>query len=110
MRKIIYADGREQDLPDPVAMPEIARLIGAATLDTVNLRHMGSPRHVMFVDDGGYETKLVELAPWHMELRPVRARKPVNANATALYHLNCQPGTTHQIVGDVVIAPDADFS
>jgi hypothetical protein len=40
---------------------------------------------------------------------PVRARFPVNPKATALYHANCVAGTTHQIVGDVVITPDDDF-
>ncbi len=35
--------------------------------------------------------------------------KPVNAKATQLYHANCLPGTTHQIVGDVVIVLDDDF-
>jgi len=48
--------------------------------------------HVMIVDDAGHQKGL-----------------PVNAAATALYHARCLPGTTHQIVGDVVIVPDSDF-
>ena len=41
---------------------------------------------------------------------PAKPRKPINEKATALYHANCRPGTTHQIVGDVVIVPDEDYA
>lgn len=44
------------------------------------------------------------------ELKCIRARKPVNAKATELYHAVCKPGTTHQIVGDVAIVNDEDFA
>lgn len=74
-------------------MSDLCALIGADTIDVVSLRHMGEPRHVMLVDDGGHES-----------------RRPVNHEATRLYWANCRPGTTHQIVGDVVIAPDSDFA
>lgn len=110
MRKIIYCDGTERELPEAVTLRELASLIGASTLDTVNLRHLGQPLHVMCVDDDGYEVEPVQHSPTHLELRPVRARKPVNHKATLLYLKNCSPGTTHEIVGDVVIVPDADFA
>lgn len=84
---------------------EIEKLIGAGCLDTVNLRD----GRVMFVDDNGYETETVTKAPGHFELRPVKARKPVNPEATKLYHSICRPGTTHQVVGDVALVRDADF-
>jgi hypothetical protein len=109
-RQIIRTDGTVEVLAEPVPLRKLAELIGADTLDTVVLRHMGYPLHVMLVDDLGYEVE--QLGPVmvdgvaHFERRCVRARKPVNAEATRLYHLNCQPGTTHQIVGDVVIVPD----
>ncbi|GAP37344.1 hypothetical protein ABXN37_19660 [Piscinibacter sakaiensis] len=110
MRRLIRADGTSQDLPQPISIAEINRLIGAQVTDTVNLRHLGQPLHVMVVDDLGYETEQVEPIPGQIELRPIRARKPVNEEATRLYLANCRPGTTHQIVGDVVVVPDEDFA
>lgn len=108
MRKLIRTDGTTLDLPSAVTIAEIHELIGATTLDTVNLHHMGDPLHVMAVDDNGYETKTVVVGN-HTTLVPIRALKPVNEEATRIYHLNCTPGTVHQIVGDVVICPDRDF-
>ena len=89
-------------------MQEATTLIGATSTDTVCLRNMGEPLHVMIVDDHGYEVTPIQHT-WGIELRPTRARKPLNEKATALYHLNCVPGTTHQIVGDVVVTPDEDY-
>lgn len=67
----------------------IKRMISAPQmLDTVNLRD----GRVMLVDDVG----LVD-------------GKPINAEATKLYHGICRPGTTHPICGDVAIALDEDF-
>lgn len=79
-------------IPAPITIDQGATLIGADTLDTVRLRHLGAPTMVMLVDDGGH----------------ARGR-PVNTMATHLYWANCVPGTTHEIRGDVVIAPDSDF-
>lgn len=113
MRRLIRTDGTVQDFDQPVSMQEIHRLIGAATADTVMLRHMGSPLHVMIVDDNGYETRsevYQEPGRFVEMLVPVRALKPINAEATRLYHANCAPGTTHQIVGDVFVVPDEDFA
>lgn len=92
-RRLIRADGTAKDLIGPLSMKEIGKLIGADTLDSVNLRHLGSPPRVMLVDDNGHA-----------------AGKPVNEEATRLYHANCYPGTTHQIVGDVVVVLDEDFA
>lgn len=91
-RRVITAAGVETAIDAPLTMTEIGKRIGAETLDTVQLRHLGPPTIVMVVDDRGHEK-----------------RRPVNAAATALYHANCRPGTTHTIRGDVVIAPDSDF-
>jgi hypothetical protein len=91
-RRIILTSGEEIALDGPRNVRQISALIKADTLDTVNLRHLGQPRQVMFVDDQGYEKGL-----------------PVNEKATALYLANCHPGTTHQILGDVVITLDDDF-
>lgn len=117
-RRIIRTDGTIEPVPLPLAYDEILRRIGAATGDAVMLRHLGRPLVAMIVDDDGYETKTVDhgivdtdLGKAHMtENKAVRAKKPLNQLATALYHANCLPGTTHQIVGDVYIAPDEDFA
>lgn len=87
------------------AFVQIEKLIGADCLDTVNLRD----GRVMFVDDSGYETETIDHGGGRFELRPTKARKPVNAEATKLYHAVCRPGVTHQIVGDVAIVLDAEF-
>lgn len=110
MRKLIRADGTTDDLPRALTADAICRLIGAETLDFVSLRHLGEPLHVMAVDDSGYEIECREIEPGHLMNVPVRALKPVNAEATRLYHANTAPGTTHQIVGDVVVLQDDDFA
>ena len=94
IRKIIKVDGTEVPLPRHGSTRDIAKLIGADTMDTVILTWTnGVPAQVMLVDDLGYDKGL-----------------PVNAKATALYHKVCQPGTTHQILGDVAIVHDQDFA
>jgi len=112
MRMVIRCDGTIEQLDAPVSIKDICRIIGADTLDTVNLRHLGHPLQVMCVDDLGYETRAEDIpgADNATFMRPVRALKPVNVKATALYHASCIPGTTHQIVGDVVVVPDGDFA
>lgn len=105
--EILRANGarEEHQVGKHILLPWITRMIGAEMVDTVNLRD----GRVMLVDDAGYETKVVNHGDGHIELKPVRARRPANAEATKLYHSVCLPGTTHQIVGDVAIARDADF-
>ncbi len=107
-RRLIRTDGTEIRLDGPVSLDDVRRMINAEGLDIVALHHLGYPLEVMFVDDAGYETTTVEHDTNHFELVPTRARKPVNAKATALYLANCVPGTTHEIVGDVVIVYDDD--
>lgn len=106
--KIIRTDGSEEvhAVTKKTATRQIDELIGAKCTDTVNLRD----GRVMIVDDNGYESECIEHGNGHFELRPTRARKPVNAKATELYHAICVPGTMHQIVGDVAIANDEDFA
>lgn len=71
------------------ALKQIYVLIGCDTIDTVNLRD----GRVMLVDDVG----MID-------------GKPVNPEATKLYHGVCRPGTTNPICGDVAIVRDADFA
>jgi hypothetical protein len=108
VRMLIRTDGTTQVFDKPIPFDEICRLIDAGATDTVALHHMGHPLHVMIVDDLGYDTKAIVDGNSTL-LVPVKARKPVNLKATELYHANCMPGTTHQIVGDVVVVPDEDF-
>lgn len=84
---LILADGTEKHVDEPFA--KIPELIGAESLDTVNL-HDG---RVMLVDDLGHG----------------KGRSP-NEKATKLYHSVCYPGTTHQIVGAVAIVVDAEVN
>lgn len=93
IRKLIRTDGTEIHLEGPHAMVDVMQMIGADTLDTVMLRHLGDPLHVMLVDDAGHLRDL-----------------PINQKATELYWKNCVPGTTHAIRGDVVIVPDGDYA
>jgi hypothetical protein len=92
--------------------PTLQDLIGARTLEFVTLRD----GRTMIIDEDGYDVELVEHDPsgftlavdgsqpsFVLERRPTRAKKPVNAEATTLYHSVCVPGVTHQIVGDVVL-------
>jgi hypothetical protein len=110
IRKLIRTDGTSQELSADLSWTALKALMGAETIDTVALHHLGLPLHVMLVDDGGYEVQQIQHSPTHFERRPTRALKPVNAWATMLYHANCKRGTTHQIVGDVVVMPDEDFA
>ncbi len=110
IRKLFRTDGTSMDLPKGMDWDALKNLMGADTIDTVILRHMGNPMHVMLVDDNGYEVQEVQISPTHFERRPVRARKPLNVEATRLYHLNCKPGVEHQIVGHVIVMPDEDFA
>lgn len=88
--EIIRVSGaRETHLVPRGSMKEIRTLIAADCFDTVNLRN----GMVMLVDDTG----MID-------------GRPVNSEATKLYHGVCRPGTTHQICGDVAIVRDADFA
>jgi hypothetical protein len=91
-RRIIRVDGSIELLEHPIHILEAGRLIGANTLDIVQLRHLGRPLVVMVVDDLGHEK-----------------RRPVNQHASELYWANCHPGTTHTIRGDVAIVLDDDY-
>lgn len=113
---IIRCDGTEEshDVPPGGVVPAVKRLIGAETLDKVNLRD----GRTMFVDDAGYEVSEAQrqagpgdrfpVGATIVSLEPVRALKPDNPKATALYHAVCLPGTTHRIVGDVAVVRDED--
>lgn len=126
-RRIIHTDGRIEPVFGPQTISQIEEHLKTATLDTVNLRHMGPPMMIMAVDDFGWETitlrgnevseEMKTIARERgmpietlQEQRAVRPRKPINEIATALYRANCVPGTTHQIVGDVYVCPDEDFA
>lgn len=92
-RKLIRADGTEEELIGPHALDDIKQMIGADSLDIVALRHLGEPLQVMIIDGAGHYRAL-----------------PVNTKATGLYRANCIPSATQQIRGDAVIVPDSDFA
>jgi hypothetical protein len=103
---ILRCDGTQEEhtVPSADVMRQIKQLIGASIMDSVNLRD----GRVMLVDDRGYDTETIDHGEGRIELRPTRARKPLNLRATALYHGVCRPGVTHQIVGDVAIVLDRE--
>lgn len=112
---IVRCDGTVKLVRETPTAEKIHRAIGANVLDTVILTWVGTPGRspadlVMSVDDQGYQTETIDHGGGHFELRPVLARRPVNERATLWYWAVCKPGTTHTIVGDVVIARDADFA
>lgn len=108
---VIRTDGtkEEHEIQYRGSFDPLYKLAGCDTFDIVNLRD----GRVMLVDDHGYECESIQdtpgTGPFKITMKPVRALKPVNVEATKLYHAVCVPGTTHQIVGDVIIANDADF-
>lgn len=90
--EIIRIDGSTEHkhvLGKKTAFAEIGLYINANGFDTVNLRD----GRVMIVDDTG----MID-------------GKPVNPEATKLYHSICISGTTNCIHGDVAIALDKDFA
>ena len=95
MRCLIRTNGDHVDFHSPIGMNDARQMIGADTLSTVSLHHLGPPLHVMLIDDNAHNIKPL---------------KNVNAEATALYWANCRPGTTHPILGDVLVVPDGDYA
>lgn len=91
---------------------QIRKLIDTTSLDFVSIGRPFQSDLVMAVDDFGYETETIDHGTvdgqHRFELKPIKARKPINPEATKLYLQICRPGTTHQIVGDVAILHDGD--
>lgn len=89
--EVLRVDGTKQTVESPCRglLTTVYRLIKCELIDTVNLRD----GRVMLVDDTG-----------------AIDGKPVNEQATQLYHSVCRPGTTNPICGDVAICVDADFA
>jgi hypothetical protein len=107
---VIRTDGSEETVTlekGSLLLPHVRAALGFDTLDFV---YIGNPNSdlIMAVDDNGWEFDVVEHGAHHHEHVPTKAKKPVNAKATAYYHAICVPGTTHQIVGDVAIFHDGD--
>lgn len=89
-RALIKTDSSFTPLVGAVDYGRVSELIGASTLDSVVLTKRGL---LMYVDDQGHARGL-----------------KVNPVATALYHEICRPGTTFEIVGDVVLVPINEVS
>lgn len=105
---VLRTDGSQEVIERKPTLDAISAIIGAETIDTVNIGRATGSDLVMAVNDRGHETKAVERGGV-LTLVPTKPLFPVNAAATALYLEICIPGTTHQIVGDVVIVRDRDF-
>lgn len=87
--RIIRTDETSQTIQNKPTIRELRKAIGADCMDSVNLRN----GCVMMVDDTG----MID-------------HKPVNPEATQIYHLMCKPGAVHSIHGDAVIVFDEDFA
>lgn len=89
--EILRANGarEEHEVGRHILLDWCRRMIGAETIETVNLRD----GRVMLVDDMGHQRGL-----------------PKNEQATVLYRSVCRPGTAAVIVGDVAICRDRDFA
>lgn len=89
--EIIRTTGEHEfhDIPDKRPWTTLYKLTDSESFDSVNLRD----GRIMFVDDTG----MVD-------------GKPVNQEATELYHSICKPGTVWAIHGDVAIVRNEDFA
>jgi len=107
--ELIRTDGTHEwhEISRNGAIQSCCRLMGCELTDSVNLRD----GRVMLMDDDGWETR-TERPEGHIVLVPIRpkAGKQINPEATRIYRSVCKPGTTHQIVGDVIIVNDEDFA
>jgi hypothetical protein len=90
MRRILRVNGAIVDIPAKAGRKALAKLLDAEVL-TMKLPLANPAGHVMIVDDSGQGKRT----------------KQVNQQATDLY-LAEHPGVTHQIRGDVVIAPASE--
>jgi len=89
----------------PYREPETAK--GYLDFVRVGRAEHGTPNEdiVMAVDDNGYTSEL-RSTPYGVELVTGIPRRPVNQKATELYHRICVPGTTHKILGPVILVHD----
>ena len=89
---VIRVNGTRETHTAPFRLDDIGRQIGAACLDAIILtKRRNQADLVMVVDDTG-----------------MIYGKPVNPEATRLYHEVRKPGTTYKIRGDVAILHDSE--
>lgn len=91
LRRLVRVDGSVEELPKPVTIEGVSRLIDAQTLDVIALHD--ALKHVLLVDDNGYAKGL-----------------PVNTFATLLYRMQSGGKSIALVLGDCVLCPDEDFS
>ena len=90
---ILRANGNMKRVDEKPTLKAIYKAIGCDCIDTIMLDR--ERQLVMMVDDNGAITE---------------PPKPVNENATIMYHSICRPGTTWPIRGDVALVNDEDFA
>lgn len=106
---VVRTDGICVPLPGVPSIARLQELIGAEMLDVVFVGKFVPNDVMMYVDDNGWQVdEVVRDGVTH--LVPTKALKPINAEATRLYHAICRPGTTQEIAGDVVLVHDEDFA
>jgi hypothetical protein len=120
---LFRADGTSQMLDHEPKYDERKQLMSCKSFDRVafgrRLWPQDDPDHdlVMIVDDLGWEFETVDREGTVVTIdemfanpnrgpyqnKPTKPLKPINKLATLIYHAICVPGTTHSIVGDVII-------
>lgn len=96
MRAVIRAGTNQVQLLDtPLTTIDSARKVAGLDfeIEIIRLRQFGE-MHFMMCDEIAYMRRVQPL---------------VNGMASELYWANCIPGTTHHILGDVVVFPASDF-
>lgn len=100
-RKIIRADGTEEELTEKQTIDQICKLINAQDVDVIWL---SGNEYCMLINDD--ETGIIDA-----EDTALIERSSINAKATALFVRASEPKILIDscIGGDVVIAPISDF-
>jgi hypothetical protein len=81
---VIRTDGTEEIVKGKPKILAMRSMIRAESLDFVRIGKLIPNDLTMAVDDLGWETETIDHGDGRIELKPVRARKPINAKATAL--------------------------
>ena len=108
MRRVIYPDGRFDDLSYKIKWESMKAIVCEDPTSLAEMVYIHSwpedilgPKpnmtHVMFLDEEG-------ATDWHRGYPLV-----VNPLATKIYHAQCMPGTTWPVRGTVYICPLDDY-
>lgn len=94
MFTLLREDGTQERYPVTPTFPLMAHLLRCESFDVVQIGKANTPSddQIMLVDD----TSMLD-------------GKPINPEATRLYHRLTRPDNPYSIHGDVIVAYDRDF-